>query len=225
MSTARATLGDAFDTGHRLLDVDQALLLHLANDLNRLAGAAVAAVRIGTDVDVGTHRLANAAHQLHVACRFDPDLELYRAHALADHLPHLLHPLVDRDQPDGMGDGDAIAHLAAEQLVDGYAPTAAGEIVRSELHRRLGVRVALDHGVHARVQLDEVVGLEADHDRSQIPIDHQHGGGRRLAEVTAEIPAPVLEHRRLSPADVAVIALHPGDDIAADLLGLARELV
>ncbi len=148
-----------------------------------------------------------------------PTLDLDRLDALACDLRDLALGVGEAHQADRVGDRDARARGAAEQAMDRQPGLAAGEVVGGELERRLGVGEALDGAVHAGVQLDDVARLEAAHRRRQIGLDHMDRGAGALAEIAAELAAPVFQRRRLAPAHAAGLIDQPDQHIAADRLG------
>jgi hypothetical protein len=99
------------------------------------------------------------------------------------------------------------------------APFPAGKIVSSELYRRLRVGIALDAAVHAGVQLHDLARHAAVHCRREAARDDLDGRSGTLAEVAAEIAAPILERRRLAPAHAAGGVDHLDQHVAADRLG------
>ena len=125
-------------------------------------GRLVAFVGVDAERHVRPDRGADAPHHLDVALRIDADLDLDRADALGRDLRGLALALLDGHQADRMGDRDRVAHRAAEQHVDRHAAGAAGEIVGRDVDRRLRVRIALDGGVHALVQLADVADRDSD---------------------------------------------------------------
>src|SRR5262249_19107310 len=93
------------------------------------------------------------------------------------------------------------------------------------LDRRLGIRMALERTIHARVELDDV-RWRAPHDGGrEILRDHRVDGARAFAEITPELAAPVLEDRRLPPAGAALGIAHLEDGVAADRLLQPRPFV
>ena len=133
--------------------------------------------------------------------------------------------LVGTNQADRMGDGNAPAHRPAEQAVHRQPPLAAGKIIGGEFHGRLGIGVALDAAIHARMQLGDVARQAALHGRSEISRDDLDGGAGTLTEIAAKISAPVLERRRLAPTRTTRRIGHLDQHIAADRLRQAGPLV
>src|SRR5690606_25599357 len=112
-----------------LLDVLQAVLLDLADHGDGFARGLVALVGVDADVHGLAGGGAHDADDLDVADGIDADLDLDGADAFGGDLGGLALGLLDGNQADGMGDGDAVASPAAEQGVDGDAEPAAGEVV------------------------------------------------------------------------------------------------
>jgi hypothetical protein len=93
-------------------------------------------------------------------------------------------------------DLDAVAVPPAEQRPDGQVQLAAGRVVTGDVDHRLGVRVALDDRVHARVDRSERERIEP-LDRRQQDVPHDVGDRLgRLAEVAHVGAAPRRERRR-----------------------------
>ena len=99
-----------------------------------------------------------------------------------------------------MRDRDAAPAGAAEQAMHRKAALLAGEIIGRELDRRLGVGIALDGAIHARMQFGDLARQAALDGRRQMSRDDLDGRSRTLAEIAAELAAPILERGRLAPA-------------------------
>jgi hypothetical protein len=123
------------------------------------------------------------------------------------------------DQPDRMGDRNAAADRAAEQAMHRQPPLSAGKIISREFHRRFGIGVTFDDAVHPRMQFPDLARHTAFHGWREISRDDLEGCCGTLAEVTAELTAPVLERRRLAPAHGPGRIDHLDQHIAADRLG------
>jgi hypothetical protein len=118
-----------------------------------------------------------------------------------------------------MGDGNAPAHRAAEEAMHRHPPLSAGKVIGREFHRRFGIGIAFNAAVHPRMQLPDLARHAAFHSRREISRDDFDGCCGTLAEVATELAAPVLERRRLAPANGAGRIDHLDQHIAADRLG------
>ena len=114
-------------------------------------GRRVAVVGVDAQIDAVAGDGAHAAHHLDVAPGIDADLDFDRPDAFLDDLRHLLLGLLEIDEADGMGHGNGVARPAAQQGGHGDAELAAGQVVGGELDGGLGVGIAFDGPVHARV--------------------------------------------------------------------------
>ena len=101
----------------------------------------------------------------------------------------------------------------------------ARKIVGGEFDRRLGIRIALDGAVHARVELGDLSRQRAFDRRRQMARDDLDGGCKSFAEIAAELAAPVLERGRLAPARCTGRVRHFHQDVAADRLRQAGPFV
>jgi hypothetical protein len=101
----------------------------------------------------------------------------------------------------------------------------AGEIIGREFDGRLGVGIALDGAVHPRMQFREFPRQTAMHGRRQMSRNDLDSGSKTLAEIAAELAAPVLKRGRLAPTGGAGHVRHLHQDVAADGLGQPRPFV
>ena len=111
--------------------------------------------------------------------------------------------------------GYLFARATAQQSMHRHAQRAAGQVVGGEFDGRLGIRIALDHAVHPRVQFDEVAGFESGHGRGEIALDDQrrrspatrrNSGRIRRPSPSARAPRPSRRgpgRRSSSPAHSA----------------------
>ena len=140
----------------RLLEIDEVVLLHAPEGLDRLARRLVALVGVAAERNARPDGLADPPHHLDVAVRIDADLDLDGADAFLRDLRDLALGLREVHQPDRMGDRDAPPARAAEQTMHRKAALLAGEVVGRELDGGLGVGIALDGAIHARMQLGDL---------------------------------------------------------------------
>src|SRR5262249_27571579 len=139
------------DALHRLLEVDQVVTVHAPERIHRVARRALALIGVATERDAGSHSFADAADHLHVAFGIDTDLDLDRADAFVRDLGALPLGLVEADEPDRMRHRNAPSARAAEEAMHRQPALPPGEIIGREFDRGLGIRVALDGEVHARL--------------------------------------------------------------------------
>ena len=139
--------------------------------------------------------------------------------------PGLAFGFFGSEQSDGMSDRDASTHRASEQPMDGKLALSPGQIVGGELHSRLGVRVALDRAIHARVQFGDLAREGTYYCRREMMCDDLDGRCGALAEIAAEIAPPILERRRLTPPGPATPIGHLHQHVSADRLGEPRPFV
>ncbi len=171
------------------------------------------------------HGLADPPHHLDVAVRIDADLDLDGADAFLRDLRDLALGLREIHQPDRMGDRNAPAAGAAEQAMHGKAALPAGEIIGREFDGGLGVGIALDGAIHPRMQFGDLARHATRDRRRQISRHDLDRRSRALAEIAAELAAPILECGRLAPAGDAGVVAHLDEDVAADGLGEAGPFV
>src|SRR5262245_54114001 len=188
-------------------------------------GVVVALVGVDAERDTRSHRRADPAHHLDVALRLDADLDLDGADAFGRDLGGLALPVLDRHQADRVRDRNRLAHRPAQEIAHRNTAYPAGEIVGGDVHRGLGVRVALDGRVHALVEQAQIADRYADRRRAEIALDHKPDRCGTLAEIAAVFAAPVLERRRLAPADPAGIVGQPHQRVTPDAFGQPGPLV
>ena len=154
-----------------------------------------------------------------------PTLILIGADALGRDLAGLALGILDRHQADRVGDRNGVADGATQKVVHRDAAGATGEVVGRDIDGGLGVGIALDGGVHALMQQAEIADWDADRGRPEVAGDHQLNRGGALAEIAPVLAAPVLERRRLAPADIACVVGHAHQRVAANALGQPGPLV
>ena len=93
------------------------------------------------------------------------------------------------------------------------------KIVGRKLHGGFGIRVTFDAAVHARVQFRNLAGHAPMTAGARWRVMTSMVVCRALAEIAAEIAAPILEGRRLAPSGAAISIGHLHQHIATDRLG------
>ena len=150
---ARADLRHRAQALDRLLGIDEVVFLHRGDRAHGLAPGAVALVGVDPDLAGAADRLAHRRDHRDVALGLDADLDLDGGDALGDHLGGLARGGIGVHDPDAVRDLGAVANLAAEELIDRHAVDLADGIVQRDVDRRLGIGIAAQGPVHARVQL------------------------------------------------------------------------
>ena len=211
---ALADLGHGAQALDRLLGIDQIVFLHRGDRPHRLAPGAVALVGVDPDLAGAADRLAHRRHDLDVALDLDADLDLDGGDAFGHDLGGFARGGVRVHDADAVREFGAVAHLAAEQLIDRHAVDLADRVVQRHVDRRLGVGIAAQHAVHAQMQLLDLGDVLPGDGRKQHLLDRHRGHLRRLAVARAVVAAPGADHLRFAPADDAVLELEPQDRVA-----------
>ena len=171
--------------------------------------------------------LAELFHQLHVAHGIETALHLDGLDALAAGGDGLVHGgfNVEHDA-ETVRDGDGLAVLTAEQLVNGLVERLAHDVVERDVDGGLGVNKAADGLVHLVMDEVDVKGIHAHDGGEEVVADDDLGRLVRLAVVAAEIAAPLRHGGGFAVADDAVVGLDFQNDPALpDVGGAARPRV
>ena len=207
---------------HRLLGIDDVVFLHGGDHAYGLAPGTVALVGVDPDLAGAADRLAHRRDHRDVSIGLHADLDLDRGDALGDHLRRLARGGVGLHDPDAVGDGRAVADLAAEQLIDRDAVDFADSVVEGDVDGRFRIGIAAQDAVHAGMQLRDLGDVVAGDGREQDLRDCGRRQFRGFSIAGAVIAAPGTDHLGLAPPDDAVFEREAENHVAfADARGMA----